>query len=217
MPSVQILKTYVERHKQAFFLGSLFALFIGDVFFPLAVHTWVTRILFIQNMLFGLIVVRQKSVWLRKWVRALLWVAVLRILAILAYPSLPGQNTVGFALSIFYFNTILVVLFVDLYRAKSLGMESIYAVFSGFILVCIAFSFVVMYIHGLDPHSFTGFSAPGQFSEYLYFSFITLLTIGYGDISPATEIARKAVLMAALIGHFYTVFITALIIGRLFR
>jgi len=193
------------------------ALFMGDLFFPEAIQPWVIRVLFVQNMIFGLLVVREKPKWLRQWVAFLLVVAVVRVLALLYDPLFPGQEAVGFGLSIFYFNTILIVLFVDLYRAKSLGMESIYAVFSGFILLCLAFSFIMMYIHGLDPQALTGIDPPGTFSEYLYFSFITMLTIGYGDISPVTEIARKAVLVAALVGHFYTVFITALIIGRLFR
>ena len=208
---------YLSRNKQAFFLGSLFALFIGDVFFPESMQSWVTRFLFLQNMAFALVVVKDKPKWLRYWIGLLLAVATLRMIALAFFVNFPGEATIGFGLSIFYFNTLLVVLFVDLYRAKSMGIESIFAVFSGFILLCIAFAFIIMYLHGIDQEALTGITYPGAFSEYLYFSFITMLTIGYGDISPATELARKAVLFAALIGHFYTVFITALIIGRLFR
>ncbi len=47
-----------------------------------------------------------------------------------------------------------------------------------------------------------------------YFSFITLLTIGYGDITPVTLIAKRAVMMMGLVGHFYTVFVTSIIIGK---
>jgi hypothetical protein len=47
-----------------------------------------------------------------------------------------------------------------------------------------------------------------------YFSFTTLLTIGYGDILPLSLLARRAVMLIGLAGHFYTVFVTSIIIGK---
>jgi hypothetical protein len=41
-----------------------------------------------------------------------------------------------------------------------------------------------------------------------------LLTIGYGDITPVSLIAKRAVMFMGLAGHFYTVFITNIIIGK---
>jgi len=47
-----------------------------------------------------------------------------------------------------------------------------------------------------------------------YFSFTTLLTIGYGDITPVSLVAKRAVMLIGLAGHFYTAFITTIIIGK---
>ena len=47
-----------------------------------------------------------------------------------------------------------------------------------------------------------------------YFSFTTLLTIGFGDIAPLSLIAKRAVMFIGLLGHFYTVFVTGIIIGK---
>lgn len=47
-----------------------------------------------------------------------------------------------------------------------------------------------------------------------YFSFTTLLTIGYGDILPVSLVAKRAVMLVGLAGHFYTVFTTSIIIGK---
>jgi hypothetical protein len=41
-----------------------------------------------------------------------------------------------------------------------------------------------------------------------------LLTIGYGDITPVSLIAKRVVMFMGLAGHFYTVFITSIIIGK---
>jgi hypothetical protein len=48
----------------------------------------------------------------------------------------------------------------------------------------------------------------------LYFSFITLMTIGYGEILPATATAQKASILLGLMGQFYLVIITAVVVGK---
>jgi hypothetical protein len=57
--------------------------------------------------------------------------------------------------------------------------------------------------------------APGDLvsrvMQMRYFSFTTLMTIGYGDIVPHTQMARTIALLEALLGQFYLV----VLIGRL--
>ena len=48
----------------------------------------------------------------------------------------------------------------------------------------------------------------------LYYAYITLLTIGYGDILPTTAIAQKAAVLVGLIGQFYLVIITAVVVEK---
>ena len=49
--------------------------------------------------------------------------------------------------------------------------------------------------------------------EYIYFSFVTLSTLGYGDISPASEIARSLVYLEAICGQFYIAILVASLVG----
>jgi hypothetical protein len=56
-----------------------------------------------------------------------------------------------------------------------------------------------------------------SFSSFFYFSFITLLTIGYGDITPTTEVSQKLVILFGLIGHFNSIFVIAIIVGKLLK
>jgi voltage-gated potassium channel Kch len=48
----------------------------------------------------------------------------------------------------------------------------------------------------------------------MYFSFTTLLTIGYGDILPITQVAQKAAIFVGLTGQFYLVILTAITVGK---
>ncbi len=48
----------------------------------------------------------------------------------------------------------------------------------------------------------------------MYFSYITLTTIGYGDILTITILARKASILIGLVGQMYLVVITAIVVGK---
>ena len=66
------------------------------------------------------------------------------------------------------------------------------------------------------PGAFNGLSqAPwlDNFNIAIYFSFVTITTLGYGDISPAMPLARFLVYMEAIIGVFYMAILVASLIG----
>ena len=54
----------------------------------------------------------------------------------------------------------------------------------------------------------------GIFHDYLYFSFVTLTTLGYGDISPTLPLAKAVVVFLAIIGQFYIAIVMAFLISK---
>jgi voltage-gated potassium channel Kch len=71
-----------------------------------------------------------------------------------------------------------------------------------------------MFQNNIMPGSLNGIEKEALVSEYVYFSFITLLTIGYGEIVPVSDLAQKAAILVALIGQFYIVILTAIVVGK---
>jgi len=205
---------FIQKHRQAFFLGSLILLLIGNILFPDDVQRETTLFLLGQNLVFSLFLLAGKPKWLKAVVYGLIGLIVLRLIGELFQSSFFVERT-GEILFTLYFLFVLIALFLDVYGEKNVTMETVYAVFSGFIMMTIAFSLILMMINNLEPNSLNGIEDPTAFYEYTYFGFITMLTIGYGDITPNTELTEKLVILAGLIGHFYTVFIMALIIGKL--
>ena len=68
----------------------------------------------------------------------------------------------------------------------------------------------------VSPGSFTGFSpqdSRGWDSEWLYFSFVTMTTLGYGDISPVSATARALAYLQAVFGQFYIAVLVAGLVG----
>ncbi len=52
-------------------------------------------------------------------------------------------------------------------------------------------------------------------SDYVYFSFITLATVGYGDLVPALRLGRALAVLEGLIGQLYLVTVVALVVSNL--
>lgn len=66
------------------------------------------------------------------------------------------------------------------------------------------------------PGSFSGFEshAGGEWdSEWLYFSFVTMTTLGYGDISPVSPVARLLAYLQAVVGQLYIAILVAGLVG----
>ena len=81
-----------------------------------------------------------------------------------------------------------------------------------FLLLGIIWSFAYALLELVAPGSFTGFSpghGPGEDSSWLYFSFVTLTTLGYGDITPVSAMARSLAFMQAIAGQFYVAVLVA--------
>jgi hypothetical protein len=51
------------------------------------------------------------------------------------------------------------------------------------------------------------------FPDFIYFSFVTLTTLGFGDISPVQPVARFLVYLEAIVGQFYLAILVASLVG----
>ena len=70
-----------------------------------------------------------------------------------------------------------------------------------------------------EPESFSGIATTDWQESYLrmvYFSFITLTTLGYGDIAAALPVSRFFVYLEAIVGQFYLAILVASLISMRF-
>ena len=58
---------------------------------------------------------------------------------------------------------------------------------------------------------------PGASGELLYFSYVTLTTVGYGDVSPSSPLARSLAVLEAVVGQLFLAVLIASLIGRIGR
>jgi hypothetical protein len=103
--------------------------------------------------------------------------------------------------------------------AGGVTLTTMFAVLCIYLLLGMAYSYVYGITGNLeDTPFFTGkpVSAEDQ-SNFLYFSFTSLTTTGYGDFTAATDVGRSLAITEALIGQIYLVTVVALIVGNMGR
>jgi hypothetical protein len=81
-----------------------------------------------------------------------------------------------------------------------------------YLLLGLLWAVAYQVVETILPDSFTVRPADDSgLAEWVYFSFVTLTTVGYGDIAPVTQGARSLAMLEALVGQLYP----AVIIARL--
>ena len=92
---------------------------------------------------------------------------------------------------------------------KIIGSLSLY------LLIGLIWTILYLMLLTFDPSAFHGIEVSGWrtlFSRVAYYSFVTLTTLGYGDISPANHMAEFFAYMEAVVGVFYmAIFVSSLI------
>jgi len=111
----------------------------------------------------------------------------------------------------------------QVWKAKRVTKNVIIGLMSGYISLGFLAFFLFMSIELTNVEAFKGILMENssdinlRSDSLLYYAFITLLTIGYGEIVPAIPIAQKAAILVGLIGQFYMVIITAVVIEKYIR
>jgi voltage-gated potassium channel len=122
----------------------------------------------------------------------------------------------------FFILTFAIVLIIkNIFTNDSVTIDTIAESLCAYLLLGFAFASIYGLIDTLQPGSFisslTGqsvsFSADADGLNRVYFSFITLLTVGYGDIVPHTPPAKLTTIIEGFFGQVYLVVLIARLVG----
>jgi hypothetical protein len=100
---------------------------------------------------------------------------------------------------------------------RTVTLDAVYGAIAIYLLIGAFFATIDAAVGqlGSDPF-FTQLKDPG-FEQYMYFSYVTLATVGYGDFTPATSLARALSVTEALSGQLYLVTIVAVLVSNVGR
>lgn len=100
----------------------------------------------------------------------------------------------------------------EIFIAKRVTGDTIKGGICVFLILGFFWAGIYNIINTFDPNAFRGLTYPKTQVELVYFSFITLTTLGYGDIAPVSAFARMFSSLEAIAGVMYpSIFIARLV------
>ena len=129
-------------------------------------------------------------------------------------------HLVRFTLYFLFYVIITFEIIKQVWRISEVSKDLIMGVISGYISLGLVGFFIFMAIEISHPGSFDSalltdtLTINEKADSLLYFSYITLMTIGYGEVIPVATAAQKASILLGLLGQFYLVIITAVTVSK---
>lgn len=119
---------------------------------------------------------------------------------------------------------VAVIMLYNLFRVKTIDRSTLYGAVCIYIMIGLIFSSCYALIQTLDHDSFLGlrkviahneisWGADTSPHQLFYFSFVTLTTLGYGQIAPQSVLASAVCSAEALIGQFYMTILVARLVA----
>jgi hypothetical protein len=143
-------------------------------------------------------------------------VAVAIVLAVLLVVT-PSNNLAG-AVGIFELVLTLGIAAIVAFGIIDQGQvnaQSVTGAICVYLLLGLGFTFVYGALAALDSGPFFAQGTDGTLAIRLYFSYVTLTTVGYGDYSAATNAGHMLAIIEALMGQLYLVTVVALLVSRM--
>jgi ion channel len=100
---------------------------------------------------------------------------------------------------------------------RGVRIEAVMGVLAFYILIGMFFAFLYGAVDRLGGHPFFANDTPATIAKCLYYSYTTLATVGYGDLTARTDLGHTLSVSEALLGQIYLVTVVSLIVSNLGR
>ena len=114
----------------------------------------------------------------------------------------------------FFFSYLAFHLFRGIALQKEVSLNVIFNSISGYLIIGVIGGTLFQLLELTIPGSFSTVTINNNFFDLHYLSFITLTTIGFGDITPSNEAAKSLTLLIGLAGQLYLTILIAMLVGK---
>ncbi len=200
---------FIKNH---LFVFSLVILMIMDTFLEEVSHGMLISLIFLS-------VTAGLCMYVLSEQRKIFWTMMIASVVIIGFDyvtlifvSQPMQAAQYLSLTLLFI-TYAILLFIIIINKKNISISDISNAISVYLLIGIAFGFLYSFIEIIHPGAIT-YNKPESADisgDMIYFSFVTLTTVGFGDILPVYKIAKVIVMIESVLGVLYI----AIMIGRL--
>jgi hypothetical protein len=148
--------------------------------------------------------------------------AVILVAAVVAVVQLQLHHGKDFNAGVAFFSAALAVttgvaIALGVMRQNEVNSASVCGAIAIYLLIGMLYVFLYAGVQAVNGKDFFAQGAHGTRSLFLYFSYVTLATLGYGDYTPATQGGRTLAVTEALFGQLYLVTIVAVLVSSFGR
>ena len=194
-------------------ISILCLLIIVPIFKGFAGISILTNIVFTTTLISGVYAVSKKkhvpltAVFLATPFFASMWTGI--------FLKNPSLVLVGECFGILFTGFIVITILLFIFGEKEVTSNVIYGAIVAYLLIAIMWAFIYSLLEIIQPGSFA--IGEGQIEIdrllFIYYSLVTITTLGYGDITPVTPPANAFSSLEAVIGQIYLVVTVARLVG----
>jgi hypothetical protein len=143
---------------------------------------------------------------------------VLHILGARYFYRATGDHRFELVVASLYFVFIALCVLILTYRIfteKTVTGDTVKGGIAVYFLAGLAGALLYAVLLSVQPGGLSGVSQTEHFSSLIYFSFVTMTTLGFGDITPQTPLLRTVVYLQASLGQIYLAVLVARLVGLL--
>jgi hypothetical protein len=203
-----------EEHTFLLMLVTLSSLIIITPFFDEFTKIgYIMDIFFTAVLIFGVF-----SVTYRKYAVTIALCLVIPVL-IISWSSkvvdMPGALLFSDFLAVLFFLFLILAILSHIFRQDEVTREVIYGSIVVYMLIGVMWAFIYKIMVTMHPGSFNipDFADSDTRSAMLYYSFTTLTTLGYGDMTPLTGPTKSLAIMEAITGQMFIAVLIARLVG----
>jgi hypothetical protein len=169
---------------------------VGQLFFSLIFFIAIFTLDTGRKTLWVIAVVAFITEWLSYWI------------------DMPVVNYISTLINILFFQVIVIKLLIQIAKSKNSDAGIIFEAINGYLMMGLMFTSWVAVAMAYDPGSFNFYTENPIAFDYSYFTFVTMTTLGYGDVTPQLPFARSIAVLISTAGQMYVAVIIAMLVGK---
>lgn len=209
---MQLIRTFQKVPSQIYlFLGVLLFVFVFPLIDRVIIFDFIGPLSYSIMTLSILSVIERKKQKKMQYLFLLIGISIILIWVMYFTPH-ALLSVVSFLFSISVFIVATIILINQIVHSPDITFKVILETISAYLLIGVMFTLTNSLVWAVDPESINISNA--DIADSIYYSFITLTTVGFGDITPISDLAKMTSVFFALAGQLYLTIIMALIIGK---
>ena len=194
-------------------------LILLNPFLPyLGLGNYLLNILFTFIVLSSLLAARNERQVFRQLILIGLVTLVLDWIQSFASQAISGLGVVVLVLYILFFGIVTLTTIWEVARSQTVTGNIICGAIAAYLLIGLTGALLATLLESVIPGTFLAggevIAREARFDTLLYYSLVTLSTIGYGDIAPNAPVAQSLAVGLGILGQIYLTVLVAMLVGK---